>query len=200
LPPSTYWRRRALVLLAVVAVAALLFQVGTRGGGEGRLTGPAERPSTATAPPTTPPTTTPPTAPPTAPATSAACPDGALTLVAATDVERYPLASTARLTLTLTNTSGAPCTRDTGQAALSFTVVSGSDRIWSSDDCSPGGAAAQELLAPAAPKVVTVPWSLARSAPGCPTDRPALQPGTYTVTARAGTLTSAPVVFRLVAS
>ena len=99
--------------------------------------------------------------------------------------------------MTVTNTGAVACGAGLGQGSLELAVVSGPDRIWSSDDCAPGGEPGVETLAPGAAEVVGLPWALARSAPGCPTDRAALRAGTYSVTARAGGTTSAPVTFQL---
>jgi hypothetical protein len=91
-----------------------------------------------------------------------------------------------------------PCTRDVGQAAREIRVTSGNDRIWSSDDCSPGGAPMVVTLRPgAAPTTFSVTWSRKRSAAGCPAETKEAAPGTYRVTGRFGDLTSAGDTFRL---
>jgi hypothetical protein len=92
------------------------------------------------------------------------------------------------LTLTVKNTGTAPCRRALGPSAVELLITSGSDRIWSSDDCSPGGAAGEVVLQPGGTQAATVTWPGTRSAPGCPSARPAAQPGTYRITARVGDL------------
>jgi hypothetical protein len=76
-------------------------------------------------------------------------------------------------------------------------VVSGSDRIWSSDDCQKEPSSKVQILEPGAELASTVAWPVQRSAEGCPADLPAPRPGTYQLTGRVGDLTSQPVAFAI---
>jgi hypothetical protein len=65
----------------------------------------------------------------------------------------------------VTNTGTGPCTRDLGQAAVELLVFSGKDRIWSSDDCAPGGKKDVTTLEPGKPAVQRVTWNGAARCP-----------------------------------
>ena len=193
LPASTYWRRR-LVLLAVLVLLLLVAKSCVGGGAKG--TGATPQPTGSPRPSATA-TQTPsprPTAVRTAPVT---CRDGALTLATSSDAKQYTVGATPRLTVTVKNVSGSACTRDLGGGAVEVLVYSGADRIWSSDDCGADEGVSVQTLTAGASLETSVLWPGKRSAKGCPTDRPAAKPGTYTVRARVGTLRSTVTVFRL---
>ncbi len=203
-PPSVYWRRR-LVLLLVVLVAAIALgstlggsatPAGTSAAAPGQTPTPTASLSTPT-PVTT--TATPPPSP--SPAASSAepvdCAANVLTVTAATDAETYPAGSTPELTLTVRNTGIAPCRTDLGSAQLELRVLSGQDRVWSSDDCSPGGDPNPTVLPAGGQFTTSLQWPRVRSAPSCPGGEPAAQPGTYRLYARLGDRLSAPAVFHL---
>ena len=97
------------------------------------------------------------------------------------------------LRLAVRNAGTAPCVRPLGQGAVELTVLSGRDRIWSSDDCAPGGPAGPVVLRPQELRVITVTWSARRSRPGCPAGAEAIEPGTYRVVGRVGALTTTDV-------
>lgn len=181
LPPATYWRRRLVV--SVLAVVLLwLAVIGLTGGdGDDVLTAPPA----ATPVPTSSTSPSPAVAP--SPAT-AACTDDALEVTATADAPEYPVGGRAVLGLSVRNTSSQACLRSVGQGAVELIVTSGTDRIWSSDDCAPGGDDGEILLEPGAEQTARATWSTTRSAPGCPAEQPSVKPGTYRVTARVGEL------------
>lgn len=201
-PARTYWQRRAAVALVLLVPLTLL--VDAVGGDE-----PEQRlaqepaPSTSALPSASAvpsaaasgsPQATPvpsPTPPP------AACSPAALEVAATTAESSYAVGATPRLELRITNTGSVPCTADVGQGAVELLVVSGSDRIWSSDDCAPGGGSRVVALAPGRPEVSRVTWPGTRSRPGCAGDRAAAQPGTYRVVGRVGALRVPGRAFRL---
>lgn len=198
LPVATYWRRRAGVLAVVVVVGFLVSALaGLRGAGPDRLRATGAPPATAT--PTAGRTASASGAASAAPAAAAvpACPDQVATVNASTDASVYPPGSTARLTLSIANTGSTACRRAVGRSAVEVVVTSGSDRIWSSDDCAPGGDAGETVLQPGQAVTTTVTWPGTRSAPGCPPDHPAARPGTYRITARVGGLQVPGAVFRI---
>ena len=192
LPAATYWKRRAGVLAAALLVLLLLVWAWP-GGGDDTLEqsaspSPSASPS-AMADPTADPSADP-TADPSASPTAASdvCGDDVLEVTAAPDASSYAAGSAARLTLTVKNTGTVPCRRALGQGAVELVVTSGDDRIWSSDDCAPGGEQGEELLEPGGERTARATWSGTRSAPGCPEGQPAAQPGTYRVSGRVGEL------------
>ena len=210
-PAPTYWRRRAVVV--ALALLLLLLLRALLGGGDD-----AERlEQEPVAAPTTGPTPSAsagPSADPSAgpwtsadPSSSAGpsggpvpsagasgvptalpCADGALQVEAAAEQAAYPVGASPRLELRITNAGPMACSRDLGQAAVELLVFSGADRIWSSDDCAPGGGADLTALEPGAVEVSRVTWSGTRSLPGCAGSKARAVAGTYRVTARIGAL------------
>lgn len=183
LPASTYWMRRAGVLGAALLVLLLLVWIWPDGG-EDTLE-PAASPTSS---PTAAPPPVDPTATPTPSAGEQPCTDDALEVRASADKDSYARGAPVALTLTVKNTGAVPCRRALGQGAVELVVTSGSDRIWSSDDCAPGGEPGEELLAPGDESTARATWSGTRSAPGCPEGQATAQPGTYRVTGRVGEL------------
>ncbi len=209
LPPGVYWRRR-LVLLLVLAVGTWL--VARSIGGEPaaqRRPSPSPSPSptrpsptpSLTPSPTPSPTPRPSASPAPSPSPSRSpggpCRPTELKLEATANARSYASGVRPVLTLAVTNTGPVACTRDVGQAARELRVRSGNDRIWSSDDCSPGGRAAVTMLQPGQRLTFSVTWSRRRSAPGCPADQPLAAAGTYQVIGRLGDLTAAGSAFTL---
>jgi hypothetical protein len=203
LAPGVYWRRRLVLFGAVL----LLFVVGVYSCSRGDDTQAANNRAAAASPtpsvaPTSPSVTPSATASPTPTKTreadpSAHCPDKSLSVQATTDAKRYPSGVRPVLTLSVTNTGRVACTRDLGQAARELRLSSGNDRVWSSDDCSPGGAADKTVLEPGAKKSFSVTWSRRRSRPDCPAGQKIAAPGTYRVTARLGDIVAPGTAFIL---
>lgn len=114
-----------------------------------------------------------------------------------TDAHTYPTGREPKFTLAVQNKGTTTCTRDVGAVALELTVTSGGVHVWSSDDCSPGGASAVRTFGPGDRWTQVVQWSRQRSAPGCPSGEPAASPGAYQVVASNLTVSSAPTSFAL---
>lgn len=191
LPAATYWRRRLAALLLLAGLAAGLWWLPGRAGDDTL---------TAQAPPTAAPTGSPTgSARPGPTPTPAAdvCANDDLEVQATTDAADLPVGARAPLTLTVRNTSTSPCRRAVGQGAVELVITSGEDRIWSSDDCAPGGGEGVVVLEPGGSHVARATWPGTRSAAGCPPDQPAARPGTYRVTARIGDLRVPGTVFRV---
>jgi hypothetical protein len=119
-------------------------------------------------------------------------------LSAKADKQAYAAGQHPVLTIGIANKGRVACTRDVGQPAREIRVASGADRVWSSDDCSTGGASMVVTLQPgAAPMTFSVTWSRKRSVPGCRAGQPNAAAGTYRVTGRFGDLTSTGDTFTL---
>ncbi len=116
------------------------------------------------------------------------CADSDLLVTPTTDATSYGVGSTPVLTVTIKNAGQVACQRAVGRGAVELIVTSGSDRIWSSQDCSTNDPQDVLTLLPGEQHVLHVTWSGHRSAPACAGARPAVQPGTYRLTARVGTL------------
>ena len=187
-PAPTYWQRRAFLAVAVLLLLLLLLflraVLTSSGGGQERVATGGASP-TANASSSAGPSGSP---QPSASPGSTPCDPPALTATATTERNDYPVGGRPVLVLTVTNTGTTPCTRDLGQGAVELMVVSGADRIWSSDDCAPGGPVKPVVLAPQEESVTRLTWAGRRSQPGCAGDKAATQAGTYRVNARLGEL------------
>jgi len=115
-----------------------------------------------------------------------ACRPDALAVSVWADARRYDTTTKPRFTITVANTGRVGCKADVGPRGLSLVVISGKDRIWSSDDCEPGARGEVRLLRPGQSAAETVVWNRLRSRPGCPKGLATAQPGTYVVGGRAG--------------
>lgn len=211
LPPQTYWFRRAGVVAVPVLLLALLRGcTGDDDRAAERLSqqlaaqvsgtaSPTPRPTASVTPSPTVATPPPPPAPPvvTPPPPLAACGDAALEVVAATAAERYPVGATPALRLSVANVGPTPCVREVGPGALELLVLSGNDRIWSTEDCTPGGSPDPVTLLPQTPVVVPVTWPGVRSRPGCVGAQEPAKPGIYRLRARVGGFEVAGAVFRI---
>lgn len=209
LPAAHYWRRRAV--LGVVVLLVLLLLRSCIGGGAANKNAlvaavPTQTPTqaaTPTASPTPAPTVTATPRPTTTGATTAtpsvaatpstgpveSCPDSVLVVVASADAPSYAVGAQPVLRLSVRNGSRVACRRNFGGAAIELRVLSGNDRLWSSDDCTTGGLLGPVVLQPGETRSTSLVWSGRRSLPGCGGDKALAQPGTYRVFARVGTLT-----------
>lgn len=194
-PEQVYWQRRAVVAVAAgVSLFILIFLLSRAFGSGDTVQAGAETSATPartadaspSAAPMIGPTAGSPSPGPTPSGAVAACAQDAVELGATVERDSYPVGGRPRLTLTVTNTGSTPCTRDLGQAAVGLTVFSGADRIWSSDDCAPGGPASVKTLAPGKPEKVGVTWAAKRSQPKCAGDQAQAEAGTYRVSGRVG--------------
>ncbi|HVF19820.1 MAG TPA: hypothetical protein VNA14_06225 [Mycobacteriales bacterium] len=209
LPPATYWQRRAITVLATVLVLFVI--VRACGGNDDReptsLTAgsPSPTASAAVTPARTTPTPTQPvpSSPKPSPSPTSArvdgepCRDADLAVTATANAKEYAAGARPRLTLVVTNRATVSCTRDLGAAVRELRVVSGTDRVWSSDDCAPGGEPEMTTLPAGGSKSFAVTWSRTRSRPGCPAGREPAAAGTYRVIARLGSIERPGDVFTL---
>lgn len=194
LPASTYWRRRAAVLLGLLIVL-LVLRSCTSGGDTPKRTSAAPRPTASATPRAT--SRPAPTPTVTAAAAPAGCTDAGLKLTSSTDADTYALGATPKITLVIKNTAAAPCRRDLGAGAIELLVFSGPDRVWSSDDCNPSTATSVTVLGAGGTQAVVKTWPGVRSAPGCTGSKETAKAGTYRVVARLGSLRVEGASFRL---
>jgi hypothetical protein len=104
---------------------------------------------------------------------------------------------TPSFSLSVVSTQKSACSFNLGPAHLALVIKEGPARIWSSADCARPNAALITVLARGVPTDVTITWPRKTSAPGCPGPAQQAPPGVYTGYAVNGTITSAPVTFRL---
>jgi len=134
---------------------------------------------------------------PTASAAIALCADADISVEASSDAATYAQGINPRLTLTVTNTGAVPCQRDIGSAVNELKIVSGSARVWSTNDCKKERVNKLYTLVPKDFWAATVSWPRTTSSPGCPSATNAAGPGTYQVMGTNGGLESSPTVFVL---
>jgi len=210
LPPGAYWLRRGLALaLIALVVAAGWWAFGRDGGPAAQAAGPGPSTSASTtahatvSATVTPKTTTSPkptvspkatVSPSVAPV---ACAASAVRVEAATDAASYAAGRRPLLSLIVTNTGSVPCLRNVGQGAVTLTVTSGGVRIWSSEDCAPGGPLGPQLIAPGSKVTHGVSWTRLTSKVGCPAGLPTAPPGSYDLVATNEAIASQAVRFIL---
>ena len=222
-PSSVYWRRRVLIfgplLLIVLVLASCLITRGS-GGDEARLAG---VPSTSAASPAGGASPSDPgesgvgsvgaspsqespdsaTAAPEQPAggstsAAAACPDSSLTVSAVPSDGAVRIGEFAAMRLIVKNTSNSACRRDLGSNEQELKILSGTKKVWSSDDCSSRADAAatkvDRKIVPGETLNYFIKWGGTTSSKNCVTGAP-VKPGKYQLVARLGTLESKPVAF-----
>ncbi|MGY4767152.1 hypothetical protein ACXC9Q_09550 [Kribbella sp. CWNU-51] len=200
LPASVYWFRRGLVL----AVLALLFLLIVRlfgGGGDSPQNTAASDPSSS-APPAAPTTTPTVTATPTRTTTSPTPRD---TKCSGSDVrvEVLPanrkIASGSALNFVIRlDAVSDGCKATIDPSALTVTVMSGTDLIWTTTHCGQAIPRATLVVAKGKQAMSTVPWNGHRSGPGCLPGQPVAKPGTYVVKADFDDRSSAVQAFQVV--
>ena len=180
-PPAVYWKRRAIVLIGLLAVIVIILLIVVRPGGE-----------------TPTPTATKTNAASNAPADTdeiAACTAEQVSLAAVTDKGGYNAGEEPLISMTLTNIGAAPCTIDAGTGAQEYIIASGSEQYWSSRDCQTDPAVAEVTLEPGVPKSTTpFAWDRTRSSTDtCTSERPAVSAGgaSYHLTVKLGDIESA---------
>jgi hypothetical protein len=204
-PPGVYWRRRLLVLAVVLAV---LFLVARACGAFASPADPDPAPNADAVPTSTamtasspaPSATQPPTAtsrPTSAPTATDQCPDDVVRVTASVSDEQYPVGGPVEIRFVVRTNQDATCLRDVGAAANTVTITSEGRRVWSSDDCTPGGNPDVRPIARDRPFAVTVTWQGDVSRPGCTSPRPKAPAGTYEVRGRNGGVTGGPDSFTL---
>lgn len=141
---------------------------------------------------------------PTNPNDPGKCSPEALSVEVLADAAEYAVGQQATFTVKITNIGTKTCLVDGGTKAVTLTVLSGQDRIWSSQDCAKDLASRSLLLEPGmSDDRFQQVWKMERSKPQCPAGEPALGVGNYSVTATVaaaggtGAASSPPRAFKL---
>jgi len=136
-----------------------------------------------------------PTPPP--PADPVPCTNEMIAVRAEVDGPAHHVGERMSLRLVVTNGSDQPCVRDLDPVRQEIVVWSadGSERLWSSNDCSSAKGAAPRVLAPGEPVSFSVRWAGRTSAPGCPERRETVPPGEYRLLTRVDDVISSPTQF-----
>ena len=201
-PASVYWIRRAAILAVLLTVLVLLWWVlGALLGGGGDTAGEPAAESSASAsaePGASPAASAAASAESTTAAEPVACLDSAILVEATTDASTYPVGSTPRLTLTITNTGDVACKRDVGPKANELEITSGGYHVWSSDDCNASNKTKVTTLQPGEKVASSITWNGRLSQKGCPDGEGAMaKAGSYQLIGRNGKVTSEPTPFAL---
>lgn len=114
------------------------------------------------------------------------CMDDNVRLDVRPDERNYSATEKPVFTLSIFNVGDGPCKFDVGPAGWKLEVLSGRDRIWSTDDCAKNEQSDVATLQRLDPVKVKVTWDRSRSKPGCPTGQGVAASGTYTVSGTAG--------------
>jgi|GEM_PF-4930547 len=126
------------------------------------------------------------------------CAKTELAVTLKTDAKTYTGKARPKFYIGVANTGSSPCQVDLGSFHVSFTVLSGKDRIWSSNDCRGTPTHDIRTLAPGEQLWARSVWSKVRSAKGCPAGEPGVHAGTYVLDGRAaGVPAQKRVVFRV---
>lgn len=198
LPPRVYWVRRLLVLgVALGLVVGLSRLLGGGDGGESRT--PAAMPASAVSTPAgTPTAVSTADAPRTGPARprkpkrtktplplpTGPCQDSDVKVVP-TLVENAYAGGDVRLTLKLSTFQSPACNWEVSPDSVAVKLTSGSDRIWSSQECGKAVPTTQVVLRRRPATTVDVTWSGRRSDAECSRNTLWAEPGYYHVAAAA---------------
>jgi len=174
-PSSTYWRRRLVVVLGLVAVIVVIVLIAVRpGSGSPAADAKDEKADTTTSDTAADPADDAATDP------GAACAEGVVKVQAITDAGDYTAGQNPLLSLSITNTGTTACTFSAGSDVQEYVITSGEERIWSSKDCQSAPVADSRVLEPGV-ALTTTPfaWDRTRSsADTCAvTERPQVTAG-----------------------
>lgn len=201
-PPTVYWiRRGAIVVVVITLIVGAWWLIGSLRGGDATPTssptGSASAEATGDAADAG---TDDASASPEAsqPAEIVECVDSAILVEATTDSSTYPVGSTPKLTLTISNTGDVACRRDVGPKANELEITSGGYHVWSSDDCNASGKSKLITMQPGDKVASSITWNGRLSQKGCPDgEGAAAKAGRYDLTGRNGSVTSDSTPFAL---
>ena len=116
---------------------------------------------------------------------------------AATDQPTYTDGEEPVLELRVDNTGQEPCEANLGTSQQVFTVYSGSDRIFSTEDCQVEGEDAMVEISPEEQERARLTWPRVRTGPDCAEIDSEQSSGTYRLEVSLGELQAQPVSFTL---
>lgn len=181
-----YWRRRALVLGAVLVVLIGLVAAvwvgwpksepqaspasSPVGSAVSGLATPVSTPSIVTGPPAS--------SAPATPAPPQAC-DPLSVRTGLAGFKKLAQGSAQVFKVSLTNTAAEPCVLAVAASNVAVAVTSGKDRIWSTADCPAWVPTKTTTLAAQQAYVFELKWPGVRSTGGCKTTKATVSAGTY---------------------
>jgi hypothetical protein len=224
--PATYWRRRAVVLAAGVAVLGLPIwavnqalggsqapsqgsprsHVGHAGNpgarppaGRGHRQAPTRQTADLGSRPRARPSAAPrgTSTPPSFRPGRQTCASGAVLLTLHSARHRYGPGEQVTFVVGAVSTTSRPCRLDLGSRFTSVVVASGGTPLWDSSSCLRGTGSRVVTLRRGAPAFLRVTWDRRTPLSGCPGQGTAAGAGTYTAAAFNGQLRSQPTTFVL---
>ncbi len=193
--PATYWRRRLLVGLGVLVALIVVFLVLRSCSSEAT---PTAAPSESASPsPTASASAS--TANPTSTAiTGLPCADTDIEVtVEPTDGTSYSAGTPITFLMSIKNISDTACDRNVGTKPNTVLVNSGTERVWSSDDCAASAQDDVKSINPGDVYQLNATWDQQLSQPGCPAGQPEAQAGSYDVVGINGDVESKAVTFTI---
>ncbi len=214
LPAAVYWRRRAVVLVALAMVILIVTYScsgsspsGADTAGQGGNPGAGASPTGALLHPTIGKspgggtgTTPSPTASPTPtpftlqqPPSTGPCTDTEISLTATASRPDVRMGESVPFTIAIKNMSSRACARDIGADMQELVLLDapGTSTVWSSDDCNPNSGHDVRQFAPGQQYTFTLTWAGKRSRSGtgkppwtCGSAGTPLDPGEYQLVAR----------------
>ena len=200
--PQTYWVRRLVLLAGVVAVVLVIVGIARLIGGSKQSAAPAASSftpnpswtdtawgsatpsaSSSVSPNRSAPRTqspSPSTSPSTPSTSSALCKGSQLSVKVTGDTKKPKVGGTETFTVQVSSSAG--CHWDTQKVKQTLTVTSGSDRVWSTDDCGSWGPKGVHEIKPKGSWTYEVSWPTKRSMGKCQLSQEPLGAGYYVAT------------------
>lgn len=192
-----YRRRRLAALIAGLLVIVLLVWAGIAIASSLRPKEADGNPAQAAAPSDAP-TATESTLPVVEPSNgTAVCSEGDVSVAATTAQATHGPSQNPVLVMTIKNIGKSECIVNVGTSQQEFTVMSGSDRIFSTADCLADPSDIEITMKPGSSERARFTWDRVRSAPGCKIVNAKPRPGWYGFTATLGNITSQKTGFEL---
>jgi hypothetical protein len=196
LPPAVYWRRRAVLIAALVVLVGLTAWVLRPGRGDGAPVAGANTPShtpsqssvadsTSVPPSSSAPTsgsaTTKATTSSSRSAAPKPCAPGNLKIAAATNAPQYHVGDQPVVMLQVTNVGSTPCVQDLADQQIELRIYNGESRVWGSHDCEVQPGTDEHTLAAGRAVRISITWSGLSSQPKCAGTRQRVGAGMYTL-------------------
>ncbi|HEY2985271.1 MAG TPA: hypothetical protein VGJ38_14035 [Jatrophihabitantaceae bacterium] len=191
LPTSVYWRRRLLIVAAVL-LAALTAYVVFMSGDNKKTSGQP----TGGAPSTHAPSSTSPTPAGTSVA-PVSCVPSVLKVAAVTQAGGYRVGQQPELAIEVTNTGTAPCIANLSDSQIELIVFNGASRVWGSHDCQVEPGTSPVTLMARKPVRRSIQWTGLSSRPECAGSRQRVGAGVYTLRVHLGKMESADAKFTI---
>jgi hypothetical protein len=187
LAPSVYWRRRVMLLAALVLAGVSCYALFFRGGGDGApaaggsVGASGQSPATGGSTAQTSGDASSAAATSSSPAGPQPCQPAQLTITAASSAASYPAGAKPSVAIVVTNKGPAPCVQDLSDNQIELRVYNGSARVWGSHDCLVQPGTAPATLPVGQPIRRYIQWSGLSSRPACAGTRTRVAAGRYTL-------------------